>query len=253
MAAAAPLALLLAALLLLPAPARAAPAKAEEDNPLPCQCTDVDPRTTFIEPAQFTCWQQYKFGQCGQDFIKATILEIPEGYCQITCGSCTCCPPLLNATLSAGLSEFAWALGLSAAANRTEDPSQPGLMMTYLAPNDNAMRDLFAKLGGKERILSDPGVRDKLGAIMDLHQLPPLNSTRAVWTSPFLLPGARPASLAGPGLLEVSGVDAGTGAIAIRSPGSTAKIGSRRDVYACKGFVNELDWYLLPRPDEFSK
>jgi hypothetical protein len=48
-----PLALLL---LLLPGPARAAPAKAEEDNPLSCTCTDVDPRTTFIEPAQFTCW-----------------------------------------------------------------------------------------------------------------------------------------------------------------------------------------------------
>jgi hypothetical protein len=73
---------------------------------------------------------------------------------------------------------------------------------------------------------------------MDLHQLPPLNETRAVWTAPFLAPGARPATLAGPGLLEVSGVDPGTGEISVRSPGSTAKIGPRRDMYACKvGFL----------------
>lgn len=48
-----------AALLLLaagPRLAAGAPAKAEEDNPLPCGCTDVDPRTSFIEPAKFTCW-----------------------------------------------------------------------------------------------------------------------------------------------------------------------------------------------------
>ena len=74
--------------------------------------------------------------------------QIPEGYCQITCGRCDCCPSLLNATLAAGLTEFAWAMNLSSAANRTEDLSQPGLMATLLAPDNNAMLSLFQRLGG---------------------------------------------------------------------------------------------------------
>lgn len=36
---------------------------------------------------------------------------------------------------------------LSSSANLTEDLSQPGLMATLLAPDDNAMRSLFDKLG----------------------------------------------------------------------------------------------------------
>lgn len=61
--------------MLKPAAATAVSA-AQEVNTLPCDCTDVDPRITFIEPANYTCWEQYKFGQCGMDFMKKTILEV---------------------------------------------------------------------------------------------------------------------------------------------------------------------------------
>lgn len=38
-------------------------------------------------------------------------------------------------------------MNLSSQANRTEDLSQPGLMVTLLAPDNNAMLDLFKRLG----------------------------------------------------------------------------------------------------------
>ena len=60
-------------------------------NPLPCSCTDVDARDAFADLAtpgaggvNYTCWQQYTFNKCGDDFMKAAIEEIPEGYCQIS-------------------------------------------------------------------------------------------------------------------------------------------------------------------------
>lgn len=181
--------------------------------------------------------------------------QIPEGYCQISCSRCDCCPTLLNATLAAGLSEFAWALNVTSAAGRTEALSQPGLMATLLAPDDGAMRDLFGKLGGKERILSDAATRDKLAAIVEVHWLPPLPESRAVWTTPFMLPGTKLPGLNAPagsgGLVTVRSV-ASDGAIELESAGgATARIrggGDGRDLYACKGFVNVLDGYLLPAP-----
>ncbi|KAI8476263.1 MAG: hypothetical protein J3K34DRAFT_401723 [Monoraphidium minutum] len=247
-ACAVPILLLLLAGAAAPRAARAAPAAAQEENPLPCRCTDVDARSTFITPAEFTCWEQYKFGQCSQDFMQETIIEIPEGYCQITCGRCDCCPTLLQASLAAGLNEFVWAMNLSTASNRSESLEQPGLMVTLLAPNDNAMSDLFNRLGGKPRILSDQGVRDKLGSIMDAHVLPALPESRAVWTAPFMLPGARLQSL-GPEL-AVGPPDPAMGGIVIAAPGSSARI-QQRDLYACKGFINVMNWYLLPTPNEF--
>lgn len=75
--------------------------------------------------------------------------------------------------------------------------------------------------------------------------LPPLPSSRAVWTAPFFTPGTRLPSVASPDALVVGDNGGGGGDVSIVSPGSTAKIRAR-DVYACKGFVQVLDWYLLP-------
>jgi hypothetical protein len=69
----------------------------------------------------------------------------PAGYCQITCGRCSCCPTLLQAAVAAGLTEFAWAMNRST--SNVESLAQPGLIATVMAPDDNAMRTLFDKLG----------------------------------------------------------------------------------------------------------
>lgn len=67
------------------------------------------------------------------------------GYCQITCGRCDCCPTLTEAATQAGLTEFVWAMNRST--SNVESLSQPGLMATVMAPDDNAMRTLFGRLG----------------------------------------------------------------------------------------------------------
>jgi len=67
------------------------------------------------------------------------------GYCQISCGRCSCCPSLQEAALQAGLTEFIWAMNRSS--SHVEGLTQPGLLATLMAPNDNAMRTLFDKLG----------------------------------------------------------------------------------------------------------
>jgi hypothetical protein len=78
-------------------------------------------------------------------------------------------------------------------------------------------------------------VRGKLAAIVDLHVLPPLNATRAVWTVPFFAPGTKLPSLAGPEVVEVAEDGGGGGGIKIRAPGSTAGVrDGQRDIYACK-------------------
>lgn len=68
------------------------------------------------------------------------------GYCQISCGRCSCCPTLAQAALQAGLTEFSWAMNRST--TNVESLNQPGLVATVLAPDDNAMRTLFDRLGG---------------------------------------------------------------------------------------------------------
>jgi len=83
--------------------------------------------------------------------------------------------------------------------------------------------------GGKERILSDGAARDKFLAILDLHLLPPLPQTRAVWTTPFFQPGTQLPARAG--VVEVVAVDGDS--IGLKSAGATAQI-TRRDIYACK-------------------
>lgn len=67
------------------------------------------------------------------------------GYCQISCSRCSCCPTLLQTALQAGLTEFAWAMNRST--TNVEALTQPGLIATVMAPDDNAMRTLFNKIG----------------------------------------------------------------------------------------------------------
>lgn len=67
------------------------------------------------------------------------------GYCQISCGRCSCCPTLTQAALQAGLTEFVWAMNRSY--TNVENLDQPGLMATVMAPDNNAMNTLFGKLG----------------------------------------------------------------------------------------------------------
>jgi hypothetical protein len=77
--------------------------------------------------------------------IACALYYLVLGYCQITCGRCDCCPTLAEAAEAAGLTEFLWAMNRST--SRVEALTQPGYMVTLLAPSNGAMNDLFDKLG----------------------------------------------------------------------------------------------------------
>jgi hypothetical protein len=100
----------------------------------------------------------------GSFFVCLSVV-CPAGYCQITCGRCSCCPTLLQAAESAGLTEFAWAMNRST--SNVESLAQPGLIATVMAPDDNAMRTLFDKLG--EHFLVVPSVLVAIGSFSILH------------------------------------------------------------------------------------
>ena len=72
--------------------------------------------------------------------------SIFAGYCQISCGRCDCC-----STLAQVLGNSSLAL-LAAAADRaglSPHLSQPGTMLTLLAPTDEALETAAQSLGGK--------------------------------------------------------------------------------------------------------
>lgn len=241
---------LVAAALLLwrPAAAQQVGMIAGKDNPLPCTCTDVDVRVSFISVVEYTCWQQYTFGNCAQKFIMDSIKEVPEGYCQISCGRCPCCSSLAAAAEAAGLTEFWWAMNKTTG-DRLGPLTAPGFAATLMAPDNNAMNSLFDKLGGKDRILSDDGVRGKLATIMAYHAVKPVPGYEA-WTTPFLLPGTQLQTFKDGATLEV--VEGGDGGnIKVQGAGSSAEI-TQKDIYACKGYINRLNWYLLPPGESLS-
>ncbi|KAF6265111.1 hypothetical protein COO60DRAFT_1633864 [Scenedesmus sp. NREL 46B-D3] len=155
-------------------------------NPLPCTCTDVDVRVSFISVVDYTCWQQFTFGNCAQKFMLDSIKEVPEGYCQISCGRCPCCGSLAAAAEAAGLTEFAWAINKTTG-DRLGPITAPGFAATLMAPDNNAMNSLFDKLGAH---CHDAGVQGKLANIMAYHVVRPLPGYEA-WTSPFLVPGTQ--------------------------------------------------------------
>jgi hypothetical protein len=69
------------------------------------------------------------------------------GYCQISCGRCTCCVSLAEAAQAAGLTEFVWAMNKTVTADRLGPITAPGFAATIMAPDNNAMNALFDKLG----------------------------------------------------------------------------------------------------------
>lgn len=89
--------------------------------------------------------------------------------------------------------------------------------------------------GGKESIARDAVKQHRLKNVLWNHWLPPLPSTGAVWTAPFLAQqqGAALPSLGGPEAVVVEWVDAATGHVGVKGPRSSAKI-YKQDIYACK-------------------
>jgi hypothetical protein len=212
---------------------------------------------------------QSQKGGCGQAFMKSAIAEVGE-YCQISCGSCPCCSPLIAAAEQIGGGEFAWAFNASLPwLVRDRAPlSAPGFMATVLVPPDRLMADAIARLGGRAAVSSSDAQRAALTALVATHIVKPNSEFNAVWTSPFLRRAGGwtlqtyadgvglqvkteegdGAVVFAPVLLPPAGGGGGGGAG--KEGAASARMASRDsgrlDVEACKGVVIGVDQVILP-------
>jgi len=157
-------------------------------------CSDVDPRVTHDGPPQeFQCFEQKEFGKCEEQYMQNTINELPEGYCQITCGRCDCCSTFASLAEANGLTEFVLAMEAAGMGDLLENT---GWMATLLVPTNGALKDWRNSHGMDwEELVGDEGLRGELEEIMKLHVIVPLASINALWTKPFFWDGVKVGSM----------------------------------------------------------
>lgn len=214
---------------------------------LPCDCSDVYPRDSFLDAkVEYSCWEQSTFeGACNQAFMRQTPEEVPEGYCQISCGRCRCCPSLADVMRGRGLNMFLWAITFTWEVDRYL--AMPGYMATVLAPTDGAWWAALNKMGysSKEQVEACAACKEQLANIARFHILPPERNSNAVWTRPFMRRNVAMPTLLGEGHPIIAQQDESTGRVTLDSPRSRAGV-TEADVYACKGYVQVLDTVLIP-------
>eukprot|EP01026_Neomeris_dumetosa_P008990 TRINITY_DN12967_c0_g1_i2.p1 TRINITY_DN12967_c0_g1~~TRINITY_DN12967_c0_g1_i2.p1 ORF type:complete len:368 (-),score=37.24 TRINITY_DN12967_c0_g1_i2:246-1349(-) len=211
-------------------------------NPLSCICTDVDPRSGYNKPPAAECFEQSMLGKCDEQFMFDTIGELPEGYCQITCGRCDCCNNLNNLLEKEGLLEFLSALKVL---NFEDWLRNSGWQVTLLAPTNEAFLSGLASLGySRETAYEDI---DFLSTIMLYHVLPREPYLRSAYLSPFMYEGAEINTYlqdySQPDFVVFS-VDRNDN-ITANSPVNSAKL-LKTDVESCKGSIQILDKLLVP-------
>eukprot|EP01025_Chloroclados_australasicus_P021641 TRINITY_DN2270_c0_g1_i1.p1 TRINITY_DN2270_c0_g1~~TRINITY_DN2270_c0_g1_i1.p1 ORF type:complete len:405 (-),score=35.02 TRINITY_DN2270_c0_g1_i1:283-1362(-) len=211
-------------------------------NPLDCICTDVDPRAGYNKAPSSECFEQSMLGKCDEGFMFDTIGELPEGYCQITCGRCDCCNNLNNLLLDENLLEFQGALNALGFENWLRNA---GWQVTLMAPTNEAFLDGLTSLGySRETAYED---KDFLTTVILYHILPREPYLRAIFLSPFMYDGAQINTY----LQDYSTPDQiffsvnKNNNISASSPVNSAKI-IKTDIESCKGAIQILDTLLVP-------
>eukprot|EP00873_Tetraselmis_striata_P025338 jgi/Tetstr1/445602/TSEL_003408.t1 len=161
-----------------------------------CVCTDVKP---FIadSDAENGCRKQREWGKCETIPGLYAPEELPEGWCQITCGRCTCCQSPARVAFENNLTSFLWLAHHAdrlRSFNSGEDLLNPGSMFTIFAPTNAAVQERLKSLGFGYLLTSpytdpDPGAKNVLKLIVSAHISPALPVSEALWTSPFLSQG----------------------------------------------------------------
>ena len=108
--------------------------------PRACNCTDVYPHVGYNAGVVSSCLEMQRYKKCGEPFMMNAIKELPEGYCQVTCGRCSCCKPLWD-TMQ-GMSDLSMFRDYASAVGLTDDLKNPGIMWTVLAPTNPGERCL---------------------------------------------------------------------------------------------------------------
>jgi hypothetical protein len=220
-------------------------AAAPTASPAAAGCSDARPRTGAGFKVGPTCDAVLAAGDCGKDWMKTTITELPEGYCQvgereggrrggrararparrahtrpprrprprpssqISCGRCPSCKTLDAALRGAGLAPVADAAASSprwAAAFKS-----PATTLTLLAPTHG-----FGGAGSIDRhiVVSPPAWGN------------------ATWTAALLAAADTLPTAAGDTIAVSNGV--------LAAPGGRASV-TRGDVAACKSVIHVLD------------
>lgn len=234
----------------------------DTDNPIICGCTDVDPHSSFLSAkVAYPCWEQEGFGACEQPFMSMAIREIDEGYCQISCGRCDCCKSLGILLEENGLDMFAWALNFTEYGPYT---LRPGFMATLLAPTNDAMNTMLAKLGYKDQqaVMDSTDAQNIIADIARYHVLLPIQEIDSLWSAPFMQKNAVMLSAVKTGLRTIGGHTLGghtiTANVFVGKEGTNGGMhilltGAKsnasileKDIEACKGWIQVVDTALIP-------
>eukprot|EP01025_Chloroclados_australasicus_P004449 TRINITY_DN110_c0_g4_i1.p1 TRINITY_DN110_c0_g4~~TRINITY_DN110_c0_g4_i1.p1 ORF type:complete len:357 (-),score=45.74 TRINITY_DN110_c0_g4_i1:380-1450(-) len=211
-------------------------------NPLDCICTDVTPRLGYNKPPTFECFDQAMAGKCDEGFMFDTIGELPEGYCQRTCGRCDCCSHMNFLLTENGATEFLSALEKLGFEKWLFNP---GWDVTLLVPDNAAFLDGLADMGhSRETAYEDT---DFLTTVMLYHILPREPYLRSIFTSVFMEDGSEINTYLQdydvPDVVTISRDDEDT--IYINSPVNRALV-VEKDVESCKGSIQFIDTLLQP-------
>lgn len=195
------------------------------------------------------CYHQRTFNSCNADYMSSFLQELnyADGFCQISCGRCSCCTDPAAVLSKLGADKFLQAV---TAANASLDAAlaHPGFMATLLVPNDAAWD---AALSAYPAALKDPSL---LLEVLKFHILPPEPVRRGLWTSPFMAVGATLYTAAdGPATLTVpkfplpkdTTAYGGLSGFSINGPVNSAKV-LTSDIGTCKSYINVIDTVLLP-------
>lgn len=176
-----------------------------------------------------------------------TIGELPEGYCQRTCGRCDCCTHLNFLLEDNGLTEFSEALKQLGFEKWLFNP---GWDVTLLVPTNDAFLQGLTDMGfSREMAYADP---DFLTTVMLYHILPREPYLRAIFMTPFMEDGSQIntylADYDTPDFVSVSreaGAAGDDDTIILNSPVNRATI-TTPDIESCKGSIQIIDKLLQP-------
>ncbi|DBA69867.1 hypothetical protein WJX79_003118 [Trebouxia sp. C0005] len=199
-----------------------------------CICSDVPVQVSAPSAPLYTCAQEYNNGNCGQSFLKNTVVTIPEGYCQITCGTCNC-----TSTISQVLTQLQANMFLQAAemSGMKAQFDLPGFTATIMAPSDAAF-STFLNGAPLSSMASDA-----LLQLMELHVLPPVPVLYATWTTPFFGSNPTLATWLGPNLTAAKATTGPANFTVTSGSGPAANI-IAADMEASRSHVNILDTVL---------
>lgn len=105
---------------------------------------------------------------------------------------------------------------------------------------------LHAGVSDKAAVEGNGDARWKLVNLVKYHVLPPVDWTKALWTTPFMTGGAKlPTLLGGSNVVTAEQPEGEGGKVKLSSPKNSGYV-YKADVYACKGYVNVINEALWP-------